>query len=222
MWKLSYEDYIGDLFSMSFNGTDLSPYLYVIDVTGRSISPNEISYVQAANGVRNHIRRKRKSSVPIQVKVLIRKKNGVELRKALDELNYLLDSEDFAPILFSDEPDKMYYGILSDVSEGLEVNGNHIVTLTFIRDGQQKYGQEKKIKELTVYNEGTVEATPFIEVEFTAGAQDFTITHSNGKYVKAKYDFPNRGQACVRCHKTKSINKWSSPNVSICSEECLV
>ncbi|WP_240458833.1 distal tail protein Dit [Virgibacillus sp. Bac330] len=148
---MSYQEYMGNLFRMRFNGNDLPDYFYVLEVTGRSLSPNEIrsKIVPGRNG--SYRQGKRKPGVPLKVKAMLRLNSSDELRIAIDELNGILDTDEEAPIVFSDEPNKTYYGEMEDVSEGIEVEGTHIVTITFFRSAPYKYGQTYKTIALKKY-----------------------------------------------------------------------
>ncbi|MBD1223297.1 phage tail family protein [Virgibacillus halodenitrificans] len=156
---------------MWHNGTDLSGYLDVLEVTGRSLSPNEIQSIVAAGRDGAFFQGKRKPGVPLKVRAMLRHKSSIQLRAAIDELNGILDTDEPVPIIFGDEPQKTYYGILSSIEEGTEIKGVHVVTITFWRGDPYKYGPEQphQFTDATLLtNEGTAEAQPIFELEVLA------------------------------------------------------
>lgn len=216
---MTYEDYLGEPFRMWHNGFDYSEYFKVIEVTGRSLSPNEIQSLNVTGKNGSHIQSKRKPGVPLKVKVLLTTKSDFELRETIDELNGLLDSDKQVPIIFSDEPTKTYYGILSDISEGREVDGNHIVTITFFRGDPYKYGPEQQAipfvnDALSIQNEGTAESYPTIEAIANQSVTSFMIAKGSEEFfmVGQPYDvdkqtieqYPN-----VAFYPMESLVGWS-------------
>jgi predicted phage tail component-like protein len=169
MLDMTYEEYMGEPFKMWFNGIDLSNYFYVLEVTGRSLSANEISTITVPGMDGSYITSKRKPSVTLNVKAMIVKETENELRQVIDELNDILDTDEEAEIVFSDEPDKTYYGILSDISEDYEIRGVHVVTITFFRSKPYKYGTEKEAifpsDVVSLPYNGTAPGDPIFELE---------------------------------------------------------
>lgn len=166
---MNHKQYMGNPFRMRHNGKEMPDYFHVLEVTGRSLSPNEIQSNSVAGMDGSYIQAKRKPGVPLKVKAMIRFDSPNELRVAIDELSSILDTNQEVPIVFSDEPNKTYYGIMSEISEGIEVRGTHIVTITFFRSDPYKYGEEQTLNfesdVITVTNKGTAEAKPIIEME---------------------------------------------------------
>lgn len=168
MLDMTYKEYMGEPFIMWHNDVDYSDYFVVLEVTGRSLSPNEIQAISVSGMDGYYLQGKRKPGVPLKVKVIIREDSPEDLRTCLDELNGMLDTDEPVPIRFSDEPDKTYYGMMSDISEGTEVGGVHIVTITFWRGDPYKYGSERTLlfptDMVNIQNDGTADSDPIFEL----------------------------------------------------------
>lgn len=166
---MTYKEYMGDVFEMQFNSQSLPDYISVLEVTGRSLSPNEINTMSVSGMDGSYIQGKRKPGVSLKVKIMMRLESSEDLREAIDELNEFFDTEEEVPIIFSDEPNKTYYGMMSDISEGIEVEGTHIVTITFFRSDPYKYGPEESMEFQSdadsVDNQGKATAFPVFELE---------------------------------------------------------
>lgn len=182
MLDMTFEQYMGEPFRMWHNDNDLSDYFYVLEVTGRSLSPNEIRSITVSGVDGSYYRGKRKPSIPLKVKVMLTKDSDSNLRTVINTLNGILDTDEEVPIIFGDEPTMTYYGILSSVDESKEVNGNHIVTITFFRSKPRKFGKEVTRSftngVLTLTNNGTAEAMPIIDITMDVASSDLVI--SNG------------------------------------------
>lgn len=192
MVDMTFEEYMGEPFKMTYDGVDLSEYFYVAEVTGRSLSRNEILSVKKPDG-NYRFKKKRKKPVPLVVRVILVNETEGALRNRINALNSMLNTEKPASITFSDEPDFTYYGILSDVSEGIEVKGNHIATLTFWREEAYKY---KTAHNLTVgiefdthTIEGQAEAVWTSETTFTADQTNYIIENNEGGKITLNYNF---------------------------------
>lgn len=104
----------------------------------------------------------------LEVEIRIVSKN---LRETIDELNGILATDEPVPIIFPDEPDKTYYGMVEDTGEeGEKVHlGRHDAFIYIRRSDPFKYGQEKEYEfqedTAIIENKGTAEADPIFELE---------------------------------------------------------
>ncbi|PDY50313.1 phage tail protein, partial [Bacillus cereus] len=60
--------------------------------------------------------------MPLEVEVTLKGASSFDLRKRLNELNSILDTEEEVPIVFADEPEMTYYGMKESVEELLETD----------------------------------------------------------------------------------------------------
>ncbi|MBT2599081.1 MULTISPECIES: distal tail protein Dit [unclassified Oceanobacillus] len=186
MLDMTYEEYMGNSFIMWHDDVDYSDYFVVLEVTGRSLSPNEINSMSVSGMDGSFLQGKRKPGVPLKVKVMIREDSPEDLRTLLDKLNGMLDTDEPVPIRFSDEPDKTYYGMMSDISEGTEVSGVHIVTITFWRGDPYKYGGEQTLifptDMVSIPNNGTADTEPVFELTAKQKTTLAMVTNGDGEY----------------------------------------
>jgi predicted phage tail component-like protein len=129
-----------------------------------------------------------------------------DLRGKADNLSSILNTDNPMAIVFSDEPNLTYYGILNGEhkfddknislvdaelnficldphkylplsSKSLAIDNSTIVTLNAAQGG-------------AVYNVSNIEAVPIIDVTFKAAATEYKITHQeSGKSVRIIYNF---------------------------------
>lgn len=187
MLDMTYEQYLGETFKVWLNGALITDYFHVLEVTGRSLSPNEIKslIVPRMNG--SHFQSKRKPGVPLGVKGFMVCDSDQLLRQRIDELNGILDTEDAVSLVFSDEPNKTYFGMFNDVSEGVEVNGNHIFTISFARFDPHKYAPEQTAilgGQGTIINvSGTAPTSPIFELDVTAPTTYILVSNDKNEYM---------------------------------------
>src|SRR5690606_17295926 len=90
-----------------------------------------------------------------------------DLRKTIDELNAILATDEPVPIVFPDEPEMTYYGMVEASEEtGERVHlGWHDATIYIRRSDPYKYGPEKHAEfqdSGIVENNGTADTEPII------------------------------------------------------------
>ncbi|MEK4922029.1 distal tail protein Dit [Cytobacillus sp. FSL R5-0569] len=192
MFDIAYDEYLGEPFRMIHNGVDISGYFYVLDVKGRSLSPNEIHATQRFNGS-YRFKKRTKTPVPLTVKAMMVCESDFELREKLNELNGILSTEEPVTISFSDEPEFTYYGILSSVTEDGEVNGTHLFTMTFWRPEASKTKETKRLLISTTTAQfiitGQTETPWVIEVDFAQATSSFKLESNVGLYILLNYEF---------------------------------
>lgn len=196
---MTYEEYMGKLFRMSFNGVDLndylaeySSYLYVQEVTGRSLSPSDIQATTLANG-NYRFKRRTKTPVPLGVKAILITPSDKDLRHVLNALNGVFDTKEPAPITFSDEPEFTHYGMLNTISEGTEVNGAHIITMTFWKEEANKSKSDIELTVTPTFEtftiQGQTEQPWTSKTTFTAANNQYTLETNTGGKILLNYNF---------------------------------
>src|SRR5690606_1592335 len=154
---------------ITFNGVDLSTYFSVQEIRGRGIVQYDTSMIEVAAMDGAYIKGRRRPVRTIEVDVIISADNHEELREKIDVINGILHVDKPVPIVFSDEPGRVYYGVVSDTLETTEFVSLHKGTITFLCPDPYKYGDEVIVEfpsdVVTVTNEGTTEADPVFELE---------------------------------------------------------
>ncbi|HFK1717469.1 phage tail protein [Bacillus cereus] len=165
-----------------FNGIDLEKYfeenydqgfLMVNDIRGRGILSEEINELTVSHRPGSYFLDKRTPKRVLEVDFSLKGVSLFELRKRIDELNGLLNTDEPVKITFTDEPDFVYYGIKESVEENLEKSNIHQATITIICSNPFKLGPTRTVEFQTnerglaanVQNKGSVESNPIIEIE---------------------------------------------------------
>lgn len=177
---------------MIFNGVDTSSLINITKISGRGPLSQEVLWynIPGRNGklfIKKKIRER-----PIQVEFDLVGDSLEDIRLKIDTLNNILSTKAPVPIVFKDEVNITYYGILDgkpDWDEYLFIGSGSI---NIICPDPYKYGAEKSltVSSAGVTNEGTVETNPIFTVTFTAAANEFKILHQQtGKFVRVIWNF---------------------------------
>lgn len=167
-----------------FNGINLEEYFeqkyekgffMVNDIRGRGILSDEINELTVPHRPGSYFLDKTTPKRVLEVDFSLKGVSLFELRKRIDELNGLLNTDEPAKITFTDEPDFVYYGIKESVEENLEKSNIHQATITIICVNPYKLGPTKTVEfqvnerglAANVQNKGSVESNPIIEIEVT-------------------------------------------------------
>ncbi|EJR82893.1 hypothetical protein IK7_02167 [Bacillus cereus VD156] len=170
-----------------FNGINLEEYFeqkyengffMVNDIRGRGILSDEINELTVPHRPGSYYLNKRTPKRVLEIDFSLKGVSLFELRKRIDELNGLLNTSEPVKIIFTDEPDFVYYGIKESVEENLEKSNIHQATITIICSNPYKLGPTKTVEfqanerglAANVQNKGSVESNPIIEIEVTKPA----------------------------------------------------
>lgn len=151
-----------------FNGIDLEPYFRIKDIRGRGLIQRQINSILVPGMDGEYPTSIETPAKILEIDIRIVSDN---LRKAVDDLNSILATDDPVPIIFPDEPNMTYYGTVETSEEtGERVHlGRHDTTIYIRRSDPHKYGPEKPFSFETDYfnieNKGTAEAEPIFELE---------------------------------------------------------
>lgn len=166
-----------------FNGINLEEYFekmyeqgffMVNDIRGRGILSDEINELTLSHRPGSYFLGKRTPKRVLEVDFSLKGVSLFELRKRIDELNNLLNTEGPVEISFTDEPDLTYYGIKEAVEEKLEKSNIHQATISILCLMPYKLGKtntntftREATTEITSYftNKGSVEAPALIEIQ---------------------------------------------------------
>ncbi|PGL92421.1 phage tail protein [Bacillus thuringiensis] len=148
-------------------------FFMVNDIRGRGILSDEINELTVPHRPGSYFLSKRTPKRVLEVDFSLKGVSLFELRKRIDELNGLLNTDEPVKITFTDEPDIVYYGIKESVAETLEKSNIHQATITIICSNPFKLGPTRTVEFQTnerglaanVQNKGSVESNPIIEIE---------------------------------------------------------
>ncbi|PEF18829.1 distal tail protein Dit [Bacillus cereus] len=150
-------------------------FFMVNDIRGRGILSDEINELTVPHRPGSYFLSKRTPKRVLEVDFSLKGVSLFELRKRIDELNGLLNTDEPVKITFTDESDFVYYGIKESVEENLEKSNIHQATITIICSNPYKLGPTKTVEfqanerglAANVQNKGSVESNPIIEIEIT-------------------------------------------------------
>src|SRR5699024_7883122 len=104
----------------------------------------------------------------IEVMLTIKGSNRSVLRRKVDRLNEILSDSTPSEIVFNDEPEVSYFGMLLEVNSELETETILQTSVTFICPDPYKYGKEESdvvdSDTFIVENKGTANAEPIFEL----------------------------------------------------------
>ncbi|GCF71747.1 hypothetical protein BC2903_55660 [Bacillus cereus] len=171
-------------------------FFMVNDVRGRGILSDEINELTVPHRPGSYFLSKRTPKRVLEVDFSLKGVSLFELRKRIDELNGLLDTEEPVKITFTDEPDIVYYGIKESVEETLEKSNIHQATITLICPMPYKLGNEKTVDFendgrgliANIQNKGSAESEPIIEIE-VENPSTFLDVWNKSVYLPNKEDY---------------------------------
>jgi len=166
---------------INFNGVDLGEYLIVNNID-RSILPSqENTTINIPGRAGSLFVKKKDGSKPIPCEITIVEENSGLLRLKLDELASALDANTPSAIIFNDEPNMTYYGIVDGQTDLDEIVAIGRGTITFLCPNPYKYETETQavsaLGEVSPTVTGNVETYPTVECTITVDAAEYVIEH---------------------------------------------
>lgn len=166
---------------INFNGHDLSEKIRVTDVVRPVLPPSLVTSSSILGRPGDYFYHKQPGAYTIPVKFMLIEKEQKVLRQKVRELAELLDTDEPAPIVFNDEPDKFINAIIDGNTDLDEVAAVGSGTLEFYCPDPYWYAIEDDIIEKTapgVYEferKGTAESYPLIEIKGDIGNGSISI-----------------------------------------------
>lgn len=217
--------------NMIFNGIDLAgtftdrdegAYFIVNSVSGRGITGVENTLIHVAGMDGSYPSSSRLASRQLTIDITMKGTSFEDLRKRIERLNEILFTRNVdVPIVFNDEPDRVYYGRIDNVSDKFEASHIYQAQISIICSDPYKYGQEKKLTfpsdAVMFTNQGTAEADPVFEMEVLNPATFAMVQNQDDQYqmigrpVDADSD-PFEAEELIM-HKTMSTTTdWTTAN----------
>lgn len=200
------------MFSFSFNGIK-KPYLKIEKGRRRSIfAPIKRNLVYVPGMAGAYLSDTDTDVRVIEQPIYIKSKTKPELRKLEEDLASWLITEEPAPLIFEDEPDRTYYAVVDGSLDIEEVVRNGKGIITFLCPDPYKYGAEKEVtfeSSASFDVEGTVETEPIIEVTLNEDTEYVAV--SNGEEINM-VGFPAKQEEVVAPPETQ-IFKTSGENL---------
>lgn len=129
-----------------FNGYKLTDYVdHIMDIR-RDILPPQSLVTQEVPGRRGtYLFRKKHGPRSSEVDIMLTDESFESLRRRIDTLAAILNTEDVAELTFSDEGGKKRYAILDGETSLDEIVYTGQATLSFYQPDPVKFGEEKTI-----------------------------------------------------------------------------
>ncbi|MCA1800179.1 MAG: phage tail family protein [Actinobacteria bacterium] len=210
------------MITFTFNGLDFSSDIRVNEITGRGVTPSEVSKIRVPGMTGVHKGRKARLEREISVTFTVIGDSLTDLRNKINTLSERLDLDEVAPLVFSDEPDKTYFAILAGATDDNELMTYGFGTLVFLCPDPYKYGPEM-IATLntdvgTIINvAGTAPTKPIFELTATAPSTYAMVVNSEDEYnmLGAPYDVDinkYRKYTLQLGHGMQNVTNWTAAN----------
>lgn len=206
--------------SFTYDDIDFSGLLTVNKIDGRGFAPTSaVLSPKVPKMPGRHFIRKERDARDLVVEVSVKGNNLADLRDQIDSVAGKLDTDQEVDIVFSDEPDRTYRGIML-ADGGLEqVRSFGKGTIHFHCSDPYKYAPEtsKAVQgsSTTVMVEGTAETLPRFEIDVLEDTTHIDIISGTGDYMRigepAPADAPKYERMTQILHDTCSTTTgWTT------------
>ena len=179
-----------------FNNVDVASYFgtldgmdafIVNDVFGRGPVTQETTRLTVPGMNGSHLNGVSVPSRDLGVKISLRSDSLENMRKNVDKLSSLLSTKEEVPIVFEDEPYRIYFGILDGESTWKEIVYTGQGTIYFTCSNPHKYAPEQTAilgGQGTIINvSGTAKTKPIFELDVTAPTTYVLVSNDKGEYM---------------------------------------
>lgn len=177
---------------MIFNGVDLVEYFGMLDgrdvfivndVYGRGPISQKTNRVGVPNMDGSHFQSASTSERVLAVKITLNNMSLETMRKNVETLSGLVTIKKVCPIIFSDEYDRVYFGILDGEPDWNEIIYTGQGTIYFACPDPHKYEAIKRTTALpnAINNEGTAETYPVFDLTVTQDTTRLSIANNSNK-----------------------------------------
>lgn len=212
------------MITFTFNGLSFATDMRVNEISGRGLTPSDISLVTVPGMTGAHAGRKTRLMREIVITFTVVGSSLVDLRNKINKLSERLDLDEVAPLVFSDEPDKTYYAIMVNASDDDEIKTYGFGTLTFLCPDPYKYGPEMTAtlnsETASIINvAGTAPTKPIITLTATAPSTYAMVANDENEYnmigALVDVDTPKYTRyTSVLGHGMQNITDWTTANIS--------
>ena len=166
------------------NGRDV---FFVNDIGGRDPMSQEVKRQSIPGRAGSHYQSRRKPERIMPVRITLLGSSLADMRAKVDDLNAILNVDKAVPIVFSDEPDKIYYGMLFGKPDWNEIVYAGQGVISFVCFDPYKYGASRTTQLAQggniITNNATADALPITTVNFFQEATYFSLIAPDGKFM---------------------------------------
>lgn len=209
---------------ITFNGTDLSPYLIVNDIKRPILPDQELTTLSIPGRQGAFLFYKQKGALIIQVDVTIKAKDRAELREKIRTIADILDTDDelTGQLIFADEPDKYVMAAIEGSTDLNEIYKTGQGTLTFYAPDPYYYALSDDVfiyttpGSYTFTRKGTAPSYPLIEIQGTNSGGVITISSNDVNTIKFDGDLKTGEKLFLDSNLiTAYIEKTTGEKVSV-------
>ncbi|MEV5038867.1 phage tail family protein [Peribacillus frigoritolerans] len=192
--------------NFTFNGIS-KPYLSALKGSNRQPwAPIEWTFQEVP---------KRPGALPVKKNTGVRalplpvflKADSIEdLQKVKEDLAEWLIHDEPKPLIFDDEPDRIYYAVVDGSFDPDEILKWGQGVIPFICPDPYKYGEEESLilDDSPIRNVGTLKANPVFSIKFMANITNYTVS-VNEKTLKVIWNFKQNDLLMIDTSKRKII-----------------
>lgn len=164
-----------------FNGQDLKKYFdKILDIRRDILPPRSIQFLEVPGRAGSYFANVREESRIIEVDVFMKDQSFEALRSRIRQAAEILDTDEPAPLVISDEPDKVWMGILMEDTALEEVIYTGRTTLRFFIPDPYAEAIEEKQKLIS-------KKPPVFERQSTACTPEGTVLPGEPRYLEGKF-----------------------------------
>jgi predicted phage tail component-like protein len=213
------------MITLTINGVNLesalgSGSLSINSVKGRGPASRDAELLEVPGRNGAYLRRVKTPPRELDVAITLRASSYVDLRDQVDQLNEIITTEEAVPLVFSDEIDKTYYGVLADSTNWDEIRNFGQGTLKFVCPDPYKYEAEQSAlfvnDTATVSVGGNEETLPRFEATALGDLTHVDFVRGDGTYMRigrvATIDDTIYEKETLVMHDTMdSTTGWTTP-----------
>lgn len=210
------------MITFTFNGLDFSNSIRVNEISGRGLTPSDVSLVNVPGMTGAHAGRKTRLMREITITYTVVGSSLTNLRDKINTLSERLDLDEVAPLVFSDEPDKTYFAIMVRASDEDEIKTYGFGSFTFLCPDPYKYGPEMTAnlnsETGSIINvAGTAPTKPVITLTAKAPTTFALVANDEGEYnmLGAPVDVETTKFSrltTVLHHEMQNVTGWTAAN----------
>src|SRR5690606_21679793 len=164
-----------------FNGQDLKKYFdKILDIRRDILPPRSIQFLEVPGRAGSYFANVREESRIIEVDVFMKDQSFEALRSRIRQAAEILDTDQPAPLIVEDEPDKVWMGILMENTPLEEVIFTGRTTLQFFIPDPYAEATEEKQKLIS-------KKPPVFERQSTACTPEGTVLPGEPRYLEGKF-----------------------------------
>jgi predicted phage tail component-like protein len=203
----------------SFAGVEAPDFFYTKKVPIRVMPPTEIKTIPIPNGDGEYYVGKKYTSDTIPVECFIKAPDRKGVMYVAEELSKWLATEGPQPLIFSDKPDRVYYGIIQGATSLDKLVNLGQGTITFFLPDPFSYGPAKLLNlqpntTNTIVNEGTAESFARFNLTFKKNSSYLSIVSPDGIVMLGNPKTPDK--TTIPKYKTvlsddmSAVSRWTA------------